>query len=161
MNNILEMYQAVSGNDAATVRALIANNAALRDYDIAGTTWLHMAAEEGHIDTVACLIELGCDVNSEIAMNTIRPTYSAASNGHSAAIELLHQHGAQFDQSYSSVDPLFTAIYNRHIDTVKTLIKLGIDTTVVSTWPDGSKVNPILFADMYGGDEILALLKSI
>ena len=58
-----QLYAAAKGDDAATVKQMLSEGVSPDDGGEDGFTPLMTAAEAGHVDIVALLLEAGADVN--------------------------------------------------------------------------------------------------
>ncbi|HEY2566927.1 MAG TPA: ankyrin repeat domain-containing protein [Candidatus Aquirickettsiella sp.] len=88
-------------------------------------TWLYVAAERGHLDTVKQLILLTDDINQPIDSGET-PIFIAAQNGHTEVVEELIKAGANIHKLSYGVTPLFIAAQNGHINIVKLLLNVYV-----------------------------------
>ena len=89
---------------------------------------LHVAAENGHIETVHHLIKLGASVNQEDAHGIRKrlPLHRAVANGHTEVALSLIKLGASVNQEDGCKNrPLHIALGEGHIELALSLIKLG------------------------------------
>lgn len=84
-------------------------------------TWLYVASERGHLDTVKQLVSLTDDINQPIESGET-PIFIAAQNGHAEVVEELIKAGANIHKLSYGVTPLFMAAQNGHSHTVKLLL---------------------------------------
>ena len=74
---------------------------------IVGSTPLHWASHDGHLDLVEKLLELGADVNSDLADWWCRPIDWAADSGRFEVVKLLIENGATLNgDKWSNCTPL-------------------------------------------------------
>jgi ankyrin repeat protein len=121
--NVL-MHNAAAAGDVVTIRRLVAEGA---DVNVPGDRALHLAAQEGHVDAVRVLMELGAGKEASAA-DGWRPLHSAAYRGQVAVVKTLVELGA--DKETSAVDgmrALHTAAWHGHVAVLTTLVELGAD----------------------------------
>ena len=125
------LLNAAAGGDTITVKALLSDDASIEAKDQNDRTPLILAAENGHSETVAFLIEAGAEID------------------------------ARFTASVPAMPPLrdFTALtivtISGHYDVAELLIRAGADPRAL----EGSANDSILrYAIHYGNTEILRLL---
>lgn len=117
-------------NDASTV--LVAERLVTCGADIdakssqSGITPIHIAARDGHIDMLLCLIRHGADVDS-IDYRQWTPLHHGAQHAHSDVLGLLLENGALVDAvgRRDSVTPLLVAAGSGDAQTVRTLLEHG------------------------------------
>lgn len=91
-----------------------------------GYTPLHWAAQNGHRDVAAFLVENGSDLVSACDTWGYTPLHKAARFGHKDIVELLIKHGGNVNQkSKNGWTPSHLAIMNGHDAIVTALIKSG------------------------------------
>ncbi|KXJ26455.1 Cyclin-dependent kinase 4 inhibitor D [Exaiptasia diaphana] len=66
-----------------------------QDLDESGTTALHKAAANGHLEVLKLLVEQGSDVN-KTDITGCSPLHAASRNGHMSCVKFLVEHGADF-----------------------------------------------------------------
>lgn len=123
-------------------------------------TWLHVAATHGKLDIVKQLIEMGADVNIRGGILGGGPVNQAASKGYIDIVSYLLASGAEIDVSEPERNPLFSAIYNGHVNIAKLLIENGIDVQVKYTGESMKNMDALTFAYEQGQKEIAILLES-
>jgi len=101
-------------------------------------TGLYMACVNNHVDVVAMLIELKCDVNA--ARDTgATPVYIAAERGHTDVLKVLIQAGADVNQARADGwGPVQNGARRDYLDVLEVLIKAGGDVNASS---DGTAKN--------------------
>jgi ankyrin repeat protein len=116
---------AVMGNDAARLAALLAAHADVGQAQPDGTTALHWAASRGDAATVRALLKAGAQV--DVATSTgMTPLALAANAGSSATIAALLDAGAEVNRALAHGEtPLMFASRNGAPDAVELLLKRG------------------------------------
>ncbi len=97
---------ASTGGHTHTVQFLLSQGADVEMEDMSGNRALHWAAGEGHIDTVAALIEVDTNIDS-MNNNMLTPLiFSCRNMGNIQIAKMLLEHGAdvRFDYNYSALD---------------------------------------------------------
>jgi ankyrin repeat protein len=94
-----------------------------------GGALLHVAANQGHVDAVRVLAELGADVEASYPDGArARPLHQAAYHGQVAVVKTLIELGADKEAADAEGStPLHVAAHQGHVPVVKTLIELGAD----------------------------------
>ena len=125
----MPLHDAAADDDVVTIRSLV-EGADVNVRAPGGAVPLHMAAENGHVDAVRVLVEIGAEVEAATA-NGVRPLHAAAYQGHVAVVKTLVELGA--DKEASRADgadgftPLHEAAGHGHVEVVTTLVELGAD----------------------------------
>lgn len=119
---------------------------------------LHHAACLGNCDAALELLRLGSDVNF-VKDFLGSPLDCAAQSGHIQTARLLLDHGATLVGK--STTPLLSAIYGDQPEMVKFLIDAGTDPHLVYTLADGSPINALGYARMYGRPTIERMLEEM
>lgn len=97
-----------------------------------GTSALHKAAENGHVETVDYLVQNKANVNILDFLN-MTPLHSAATMGHSDIISTLLEAGANINAvSTTGNTALILAATHGHVEAVKTLILAGADVNMTN-----------------------------
>ena len=117
------------GNDASTVLVAERLVACGADFDAkssqSGITPIHIAARDGHIDMLLCLIRHGADVDSRDCRQWT-PLHHGAEHAHSDVLGLLLENGALVDAiGRDSVTPILVAAGSGDAQTVRTLLEHG------------------------------------
>lgn len=117
--------------DTEQVRELMARGAPFTT-DWLGTSPLHWAAQNNHVDTVEVLLRAGIsrDVRNKVERT---PLHVAAQEGNVRIVSLLLQHGADVDcKDMLRMTPLHWACQNGHEDCVQILVQYGADRHAVN-----------------------------
>ena len=125
---IKKVKKSIMKNDYDTLKKLFGQNPQMLSYNsIVFGTWLHYAANEGMIEAVKCLIDLGLNVNAIGGAFEGTPICDAASEGHAEVIEVLMAKGAKPDIVSGKKDgnPLRCAIGGVYLRVVDILITKG------------------------------------
>ena len=111
-------------NDVKVVEYLIEKGASLEKQDDMGFSPIHYAAMGGKTTNILRLIELGDDVLRKVNRRDQYPISLAAEYGHTEAVQLLLEHGADANNCpfYS---PLHLAAKNGHLETIQLLLNYG------------------------------------
>jgi ankyrin repeat protein len=97
---------------------------------VGGTSALHWAANNGHVDAARVLVKVGAELEASTA-DGMRPLHVAAHQGHVEVVTTLVELGA--DKEASDVNggtPLHTAAYHGRVEVVTTLVELGADSAL-------------------------------
>jgi len=125
----------VNGN-AAMIESLLKAGADPNTALPGGETALMTAARTGKVDAVKALISHGADVNFKETKRGQTALMWAAADGNTAVVEELVEHGADMHaKTKANFTPLLFAIREGRIDTVRALLKAGVD--VNETWQAG------------------------
>lgn len=127
-NAISTFWKAITLGDTTTVDACLKNYPDLKDMAINdGVTPLHIAAQNGHKDTVIILIAAGANIEAALTSNGATPLYTATQNNHIDIVAALFAAGANVDAALTTngATPLYMAVQNGDISVVKLLIELG------------------------------------
>jgi ankyrin repeat protein len=119
------IHWAVEENNLSTVKLLHKNGADLQVLEEEGCTPLYMAAADGYIDIVKYLIKNNVDVDKT---GDCTPLCIASVSGYDEIVDLLLKSGAEIDHvDNDGKTPLYYAIINDNINTVKLLINKKAD----------------------------------
>lgn len=95
-----------------------------------GTSPLHLAAANNHVDTCSVLLRAGVSRDSRTKVERT-PLHLAAYSGHAAVVTLLLQHGAVPDcRDMLRMTPLHWAAARGHAAVVAELLRRGADMKV-------------------------------
>lgn len=114
---------------------------------------LHLAAAQGHYDTIELLLSCGADVNARTSYGRT-PLERAARYGHAAVVQLLLFRGASVNSTTEGGEtPLLMAAGNNHKKVVKILLHHDADVTAAS-----AGFTALRIATLQGYTEIVQLL---
>ncbi len=142
----LRMSTAVKNNDCDEIRRLLKIGMHIDDKTINGLSPLHLAAEDGNLDMVSFLLNLGANVDggSDDGILTCPPFYRALSEGHIDVVWFLLNHGAVPKRISSSyLTPLYLAVKQGDLDLVRFFTENGSE--IVGDYPHPSN-SPLLLA---------------
>jgi hypothetical protein len=112
---------AENGFTTSVKRLLSIRNINVNVKDVSGSTPLHWAAYNGHIEIVRLLLQNGADVNAK--SNYGSTLHWAASHGNVDILHLLVENGADLEaQSNDGERALHSAAYHRHLPFIQELI---------------------------------------
>jgi ankyrin repeat protein len=117
----------------------------------------HQAAENGHTETVALLLEHGADVARVDEANGATALMWAAKNGHTETVKLLLEHGADVARAddANGATALMFAAKKGHTKTVSLLLEHGADVAHASKV---SKTTALMWAAATGKKKTVQLL---
>jgi ankyrin repeat protein len=156
-----EIRIAIKQGDKQNVASLIGSNKHIRDMSTPFGTWLHIAAAHGKMEIARLLIDLGANVNANGGIANGSALNLAASSGNLEIVKCLLVAGATLDVSEPERNPLFSAIYGGHFETVKFLIEAGIDFRASYTGASMCNMNALAFARERGQTEIADYLAKL
>jgi len=94
--------------------------------DTKGTSWIFIAVEKNHIETVKLLRDGGAPLDQALADGTTL-LYIAAEQGHTEIVKLLLEAKVNPHQSTIGITPLWIATQNGHLEVVKLLLEAKAD----------------------------------
>ena len=128
------LVDAVRNGDAAAVRALVKDRAAVTKPEPDGTTALHWAAERDDLDTADLLIRAGANVRAANRYG-ITPLYLASTNGSAAMIEKLLAAGADPNTALPEGETaLMTAARTGNASALRVLVAHGAAVNAIEKW---------------------------
>jgi ankyrin repeat protein len=120
-----KLIDAVKRGDAKSVRALLAQRAAVNAADTDGSTALHWAVERDNLEISGLLLAAGANVNAATRYK-ITPLSLACTNGNARIIDRLLKAGADPNgTSEEGQTALMTASLTGKVDAVKLLLETG------------------------------------
>ncbi|HEY2382166.1 MAG TPA: ankyrin repeat domain-containing protein [Terriglobia bacterium] len=143
----LRLIDAVKGNDAKTVRSLLAQHADVKAAEADGSTALHWAAQRNNVEIADLLIAGGADVKAATRYN-ITPLFLACTNGNATLIEHLLKAGADPNSTAEQGQTaLMTAALNGTADAVRVLLMHGANVNAADA---GTNQTPLMWAASEG-----------
>ncbi|GAA5666832.1 hypothetical protein Brsp07_05349 [Brucella sp. NBRC 14130] len=127
-----QLHKAAAADDAAAVKTLLAEGAAIDARDASGATALLVATHGNKVNAARALIEAGADVNAKDSIED-SPYLYAGARGHLEILKLTLSHGADLKSinRYGGT-ALIPASERGHVETVETLIAAGVDVDHVN-----------------------------
>ena len=153
------MRKHIKSGDVDAVKKMVSENDGILDEVTPLGSWLHVAAGSGNCDLVNYFIDEGMDVNLSGGLANTNPIGEAADNGHVDVIKILYQHGAKFDVSEATKNPLFGAIHGDHFEVVQFLVENGIDITLKYKIGKLEQCDAYEYARQFGRTRIAHYLK--
>jgi uncharacterized protein len=143
-----KIRQAVINNRINEVSELLNANIELLNIERAFGTWLHMAADSGHLEVVKLLVDLGIDIEIKAGFNKGNALNEAASEGHLEVVKYLIECKSKLDGESESVltSPLCMAIYHGDKEIVELLLASGADPKFLYKVEGGEMVDAYLYA---------------
>ncbi|XP_063227622.1 GA-binding protein subunit beta-1 isoform X2 [Bacillus rossius redtenbacheri] len=142
--------------DTVEVHALMGRGAPFTT-DWLGTSPLHLAAQNGHEDTVEVLLRAGISRDARTKVDRT-PLHMAAYEGHASIVELLLGRGANPNaKDMLRMTPLHWAVDKGHVRTVEVLLRHGADIRAVSKFDK----TPLTMAVENNRPDILQLLQTV
>ncbi|KAL6448965.1 hypothetical protein ACFW04_000594 [Cataglyphis niger] len=124
------LHNAKNG-DTETVRELMCRGAPFTT-DWLGTSALHLAAQNNHIETAEVLLRAGISRDARTKVDRT-PLHMAAYEGHHQMVQLLLNYGADVDsRDMLKMTPLHWAVEHEHVDVMHILLDHGADTNATS-----------------------------
>jgi ankyrin repeat protein len=119
-----------------------------------GSTPLHLASKQGHLETARLLVEHGADARAQTESGET-PLHWVSYRGHVELARLLVEHGADVAaQTKSGETPLHGVTYEGHVEVARLLIEHGADLGAQTK----SGVTPLHQASDWGHVELARLL---
>ncbi|EFN67625.1 GA-binding protein subunit beta-2 [Camponotus floridanus] len=124
------LHNAKNG-DTETVRELMCRGAPFTT-DWLGTSALHLAAQNNHLETAEVLLRAGISRDARTKVDRT-PLHMAAYEGHHQMVQLLLNYGADVDsRDMLKMTPLHWAVEHEHVDVMHILLDHGADTNATS-----------------------------
>ena len=143
------ILEAAKDGDVGRVKQLARDGAPVNWADTNGITALHVAAGNGHLAVVRCLVkELNADVNQALKDGDT-PLYIAAHQGHVEVVRcLVDKLNADVNQARENGDtPVAAAAANGHDEVVRVLVRRGADIRAKSSFGNAAaRASPELAA---------------
>lgn len=112
-------------SDVALLMFLMSKEIAIDEPTNYGVSPLYAAAEAGHVDMVALLLQVNAAIDRINPSNGATPLIIAAANGHAPVVDLLIKAGAQINISNGNYTPIFIAGQHGNTKTVQLLLAAG------------------------------------
>ncbi|VVC36072.1 Hypothetical protein CINCED_3A025137 [Cinara cedri] len=143
-----------SGNLEKVLHLLESSGVDVNTANANGLNALHLAAKDGHVDIVKCLLKKGCSVNS-VTKKGNSALHIASLAGQEAIVKVLVENNASINiQSHSGFTPLYMAAQENHCSIVELLLRNGANQLLVTE--DG--FSPLAVAMQQGHDKVVAIL---
>jgi uncharacterized protein len=155
------LREAVKAGDIEQVRTLIGGSKERLGQMTPFGTWLHLAAKDGNLALVQCLISMGADVNAMGGTFGGTPINLAAGYGRIDIVRALIASSAALDVSEPVRNPLFSAIQGGHLEIVRLLIDCGIDYRASYSGESMKDMDALAFALERGQTEIANYLTKL
>ncbi|EEZ97725.1 GA-binding protein subunit beta-1 isoform X2 [Tribolium castaneum] len=126
-----QLLKAAAEGNVEETRTLL-NKGALFTADWLGTSPLHLAARNNHLEVVEILLKAGIsrDARTKVDKTSL---HMAAAEGHVSIVETLLEYGSDPDcRDLLGMTPLHWAAQNGHLDVVKALLQHYAQTNVVN-----------------------------
>ena len=123
-----------------------------------GRSPLLVAAHNGHLPVVTCLVEHGADKDKATNQGHATPPFAAAGSGHLGIVKYLIECGADKDKAVNDgTSPLLIAAGNGHLAVVHLLVDQGVDVNkdTLATW---GLITPLHIAVLEGHLDIAVCL---
>nr|CAI5846857.1 unnamed protein product [Callosobruchus analis] len=121
-----QLLEAAANGKVETLKNLFAKGAPFTA-DWLGTSPLHVAAQNNHLEVVDILLRAGISKDARTKVDRT-PLHMAAYEGHLQIVDLLIKHGADIDcKDLLGMTPLHWAVQNGHADVVEYLVSNGAE----------------------------------
>ncbi len=149
------LYDAVTRNDVATVRAEILRGADVNARQDYGRTPLHIAARSGHSEVAALLLAGGAEIDAANPSG-LTPLHMSAIWGQADVAELLLANCAEVDaENVDRSTPLHLTVASGHSEVAELLLANGAEVNAQRR----GRVTPLRVALNYRRWELAALLR--
>ncbi|CAH1738493.1 unnamed protein product [Aphis gossypii] len=143
-----------SGNLEKVLQLLESTGVDVNTANANGLNALHLAAKDGHVDIVKCLLQRGCSVNS-VTKKGNSALHIASLAGQEEIVKVLVENNASVNiQSHSGFTPLYMAAQENHCSIVELLLRNGANQLLVTE--DG--FSPLAVSMQQGHDKVVAIL---
>ena len=152
-----QMWGAVSRQDSAAARAILAADPALLNTFVIGHNWLQLSAQKGNIDLMELFQRAGLGIDSLTEDGTQSALEIAAGQGHYLACVWLLDRGADVNRGFGNeATPIFSAIYSKSAELVRLFAQRGAKLDATFGEP---KRGVIEYSEVYGTLEINRFLR--
>ncbi|XP_011631415.1 GA-binding protein subunit beta-2 [Pogonomyrmex barbatus] len=126
-----QLLHSAKNGDTEAVRELMCRGAPFTT-DWLGTSALHLAAQNNHIETAEVLLRAGISRDARTKVDRT-PLHMAAYEGHDQMVQLLLNYGADVDsRDMLKMTPLHWAVEREHMDVMHILLDHGADINATS-----------------------------
>ncbi|XP_012276465.1 GA-binding protein subunit beta-1 [Orussus abietinus] len=126
-----QLLLSARNGDTETVRDLMCRGAPFTT-DWLGTSALHLAAQNNHIETAEVLLRAGISRDARTKVDRT-PLHMAAYEGHHQMAQLLLNYGADVDsRDMLKMTPLHWAVEREHVEVMHILLEHGADPNATS-----------------------------
>lgn len=126
-----QLLDACKSGNTEEVKQLMQSGAAFTT-DWMGTSPLHFAAQNGHVEVLDVLLKAGVSRDTRTKVDRT-PLHLAAQEGHLEIVNQLVQHGADMDaKDLLKMTPLHWAVQRGYYDIVEVLLGNGADPNSIS-----------------------------
>lgn len=158
MTDEIALQRAVVLGEAATAREIIERNPHLLSVRSINKSWLHWAAQSGHVEVAKVLVEAGMAIDDVTSDGASTALEIAAGQGDLEMCRWLLDQGADVNRNYGKgATPIFDAIYGENLELVRLFVDRG--AVLSATFADPPR-GVIAHASAYGTPAIVEFLKS-
>ncbi|XP_012231755.2 GA-binding protein subunit beta-1 [Linepithema humile] len=126
-----KLLQCAKNGETESVRELMCRGAPFTT-DWLGTSALHLAAQNNHLETAEVLLRAGISRDARTKVDRT-PLHMAAYEGHDQMVQLLLNYGADVDsRDMLKMTPLHWAVEREHLAVMHILLDYGADTNATS-----------------------------
>lgn len=151
------LYTAIADGNVLAVRSVLREHPEVLEVDLAGETWLHIAAGFNNVDVIQVLVEAGIEVNVGRDNDPYGPLFNAARSGSFEVARWLLDHGAYVNAVGPEWGaPLISAVNSGKLEMVELFLERGAEMN--RCWGDPPHT-ALSFAETYGYTEIAQYLK--
>ncbi|CRG86355.1 hypothetical protein PISL3812_03360 [Talaromyces islandicus] len=148
------LFHATLQGRTEIVELLLSKGADPRIRDFKGSYIGGAAAQNGHVDTLKCILDYDTSALESLNVADHTPLALAAKNGHLDVVDLLLAYGANVNaRNLTGRTPLALATLARHVDIAKRLVQAGADVNLA----DNSNNAPLFHAVGSGLEELATL----
>lgn len=126
-----QLLHSAKNGDTEAVRELMCRGAPFTT-DWLGTSALHLAAQNNHLETAEVLLRAGISRDARTKVDRT-PLHMAAYEGHHQMVQLLLNYGADVNsRDMLKMTPLHWAVEREQVDVMHILLDHGADTNAIS-----------------------------
>jgi ankyrin repeat protein len=123
----ISLHDAASKGLTQTARWRLTEGAAINAPDNQGSTALHLAIKEGHVETVELLLDSGADVEALIGPLSLKPIHLAAMTLNPAMMDTLLKYRPYLESRSNGLTALYYAVCAGDDEVAKLLLEAGAD----------------------------------